>query len=326
MPRQHPLSRFVAHVKGLWGPWWPLAGGLPLAYMLLIAALGDLRLDHVILIGLCQVLAYGTAGARRFYAAASPYLITGIAYDALRYPRAHWVTAPRVLGCELRELELMLFGVGPDTTLQDWFFVHHHPVLDLVSAVPYLAFVYVVFGYALFLYFVDRPRMGRYLWAYTAASFIGFVLWLALPAAPPWYLRTHGCTIDIAAAPSPAALLRVESLLGISYFSSFYSRSTLVFGAFPSMHCAFPLIGLVTAWRHVTWRTRPIHLAYVISMAFAAVYLDHHWVIDVVAGWAVAVVGVVLADRALLLWSDRIGRDAVHRRAGRHARAAAGKA
>jgi len=32
-------------------------------------------------------------------------------------------------------------------------------------------------------------------------------------------------------------------------------------------------------------------------MACAAVYLDHHWVIDVIAGWATALVAVVLADR-----------------------------
>lgn len=300
--------KLVSHLKSLWGPWWPLPGGLLLAYGLVVAALGDLRPEHGVLTALCLSLAYATARTREFFAAVSPYVITGVAYDALRYPRKAWVTAPRVLGCDLREFEVALFGVGPGTTLQDWFAVHHHPALDLLSAVPYFVFVYVVLAYALFLYFADRPRMQRYLWAYAIANLIAFVFYLGVPAAPPWYLRAHGCTIDIAAAPSPAALVRVDALLGISYFSGFYSRSNSVFGALPSMHCAFPLIGLLTAWRHVGWRTRPIHLAYVLSMAFAAVYLDHHWVIDVLAGWAVAAVSVALAGRAVALWRRGLSR------------------
>jgi membrane-associated phospholipid phosphatase len=32
-------------------------------------------------------------------------------------------------------------------------------------------------------------------------------------------------------------------------------------------------------------------------MFAAAVYLDHHWILDALAGWAVAVVAVFLATR-----------------------------
>ena len=41
-----------------------------------------------------------------------------------------------------------------------------------------------LFGYAAYLYFVDRPRMRHYLWAFALANLISFVVWLALPAAP----------------------------------------------------------------------------------------------------------------------------------------------
>ena len=130
-------------------------------------------------------------------------------------------------------------------------------------------------------------------------------MWLSVPAAPPWYLRAHGCAIDLSAAPSPAALARVDSLLGITYFHRFYSRASSVFGALPSMHCAFPLIGLLTAWRAAGWKTRPIHIVYTLVMAAAAVYLDHHWVIDVLAGWLVAVVSVWAARWALHIYAER---------------------
>ena len=78
----------------------------------------------------------------------------------------------------------------------------------------------------------------------------------------------------------------------ISYFHDFYARAASVFGALPSMHCAYPLIGLLTAWRAATWRTRPIHIAYTLIMFTASLYLDHHWLVDGLCGWAMAVFAV----------------------------------
>jgi membrane-associated phospholipid phosphatase len=67
----------------------------------------------------------------------------------------------------------------------------------------------------------------------------------------------------------------------------------------PSMHCAYPMLGLLTAWRQATWKTRPLHIAYVVWMATSALYLDHHWVLDVLGGWLVAIVAVIAATAAV---------------------------
>ena len=205
-----------------------------------------------------------------------PYFIVAIGYDMVRYPRNALVRADTVLGCDMRRLELRLFPAGSATTWQDWFAAHHRPAFDLLFAAPYFAFVYVVLGYSLYLYVVDHARMRHYLWAYAVGNFIAFGMWLLVPAAPPWYVRGHGCAVDFSVAASPGALTRVDALLGVDYFASFYSRSSTVFGALPSMHCAYPLMGLLTARRAATWRTLPLHLGYTLLMAIAAVYLDHH--------------------------------------------------
>ena len=63
--------------------------------------------------------------------------------------------------------------------------------------------------------------MRYFLWSYAIANYISFFTWLALPAAPPWYLRAHGCAIDLNTAPSPAGLLRVDEYLGIVTFETF---------------------------------------------------------------------------------------------------------
>jgi membrane-associated phospholipid phosphatase len=169
-------------------------------------------------------------------------------------------------------------------------------------------FAYVALVYAGYLYFKDRPRMRYFLWAFAVANAISFAMWLIVPAAPPWYVHEHGCVIDLAARPSPAGLGRVDALLGISYFEVFYSRAASVFGAMPSMHNAYPLLGLFTAWSSSTWKTRPIHIAYFLWMFTASLYLDHHWVVDAVAGWCVAGAAVLLAGKLLGRHADRASR------------------
>lgn len=290
------MQAVLRHVHRLWGPWWVLPT-LPLLYAAVMLLIGDLRPEHAVVAALCALFAFATASTKQFFIDVSPYLLVAFGYDLVRYARRVVLSPERVLGCDLRNAELSLFSVAPGVTPQDWFARHHTPVLDLICAVPYTIFVYVAFSYAAYLYFKDRPRMRRYLWSFAIANYISFAMWLIFPAAPPWYIRAHGCTIDLSAAPSAAALLRVDQLFGMQYFETFYSRAASVFGAMPSMHCAYPLIGLLTAWRAASWRTRPVHLIYTGVMFFAAVYLDHHWILDGIAGWALAVVAVLLATR-----------------------------
>jgi len=284
------------------GRLWLLPAVAVSLYALVVLMLGDLRLEHVIVSALTVGLGLIGGRARRFMVDMSPYLVLAFGYDLVRYAREAFVTPGHVLGCGLRNAELALFRVAPGVTPQDWFAVHHAAPLDLLAAVPYFGFIYIAFGYAGYLFFKDRPRMRQYLWSLTVANYIAFAMWIVLPAAPPWYLRAHGCAIDLAALPSPAGLVRVDEMLGISYFQSFYSRSSSVFGALPSMHCAFPVLGLLTAWKSTTWKTRWIHLAYAVLMFFAAVYLDHHWIIDAIAGWLVAAVSVALVSWVFRKW------------------------
>jgi len=289
---------WALRVQALWGRRWflPL---IPSFYALILLAFGRLRPEHVVFALACVLLGFWGPRAKNFLVDVSPYVAVGIGYDLVRYVRPFFVTPERVLGCELRNAELVLFSVGPNTTLQDYFAVHHSPLLDLVFAVPYTVFVYLVILYAAYLYFRDRPRMREYLLAFGIGNYISFLCWLIVPAAPPWYLHAHGCAIDTTALPSAAGLARVDAYLGIGYYEMFYSRASSIFGALPSMHCAYPLIGLLTAWRKATPFTKPVHVGYTLIMASAAVYLNHHWVIDVIAGWATAVVAV-WASRAWL--------------------------
>lgn len=272
---------------------------VPIAYVLIVAGIGDLRIEHVVLVLVVLGLSAFGPRSRAFLSDITPYVLVALGYDMVRYARHVFVTAERVHACDLRQAELAAFSVAPGVTLQDWFQVHHAPFWDVVFAVPYTVFAYLALLYSAYLYFVDRPRMRRYLWSFAIANFISFVAWMAFPAAPPWYVRAHGCHVSLSALPSAAGLLRVDQLLGMHYYESLYSRAASVFGAMPSMHCAYPMLGLLTAWRSASWKTRPIHLVYAVTMFVGSNYLDHHWLWDGLAGIALACAAVWLAGKLL---------------------------
>jgi hypothetical protein len=282
--------------RQLWARLFPV---VPVLYVLAVAAVGDLRVEHVVLLVVVAGLSAFGPRSRAFLNDITPYVLVALGYDLVRYGRGVFVTAERVWACGLRELELATFAVAPGVTLQDWFQRHHTPLWDLVFAVPYTVFAYLALLYSAYLYFVDRPRMRRYLWSFAIANFISFALWMAVPAAPPWYIRAHGCEVSMSALPSAAGLLRVDQLLGIQYYENLYTRAASVFGAMPSMHCAYPMLGLLTAWRSTTWKTRPIHILYAVTMFVGSSYLDHHWIWDGLAGIALAGVAVWLCGKLL---------------------------
>lgn len=271
---------------------------VPALYAAGVAVIGDLRVEHLVFALYALVLAVIGPRTKQFLVDTSPIIAVAVGFDLVRYVRPYAVLPERVLNCELRAIDLALTpgaSGASSVTFQERIAAAHTPALDLLFAVPYTIFIYLVFVTATYLYFRDRPRMRHYLLAFAVGNYISFFAWLLVPAAPPWYFHAHGCAIDTAVAANPAGLSRVDELFGMSYYASFYGRASAVFGAMPSMHCAYPLIGLLTAWRFVGARARLVHVLYTGLMSVAAMYLDHHWAVDVVAGWATALASVAIS-------------------------------
>jgi inositol phosphorylceramide synthase catalytic subunit len=292
------LRRAWMHVHNLWGPYWivPL---LPAVYAVILFGIGDLRWEHVVIGLAVAVVGFATRTTRAFFVLTLPFLLAAWGDDAIRYLVPIFVKSDRILGCSLRNAELALFSVGPNQTLPDYFSVHHALVFDVLAAIPYGIFWIIPVGYACWLFYADRPRLSYYLWSILLAHIVVWAMWLAFPAAPPWYIRAHGCIMDASALPNAAALLRVDHFFGINYFQGFYSRGMTTFGALPSGHCMFPMVGLLTAWRATTWKTRPLHLLYAASMLIASVYLDHHWLLDGLLAWVISAVAVIAVGAML---------------------------
>jgi membrane-associated phospholipid phosphatase len=271
----------------------PPAAGL--VYIAAIALLGGLRPDHV-LIGLLGFLDLYNEKSRLFLRLFFPLIATGAIYDSMRY--FYWpAVAGRVHVSGPYDFELRWFGVSGQTP-NEFFATHHWTALDLACGFAYLVYVGEYLAIAFLLFFRRRHDMVRALaYAFLVVNLLGFATYFLYPAAPPWYVAQYGfgpARLDI--HPDAAAASRFDALLGTHFFDEMYGRGIDVYGAYPSLHAAYPLIVAWAVFREpgLDWARAPA-VAFLALMCLSAVYLQHHYVTDVVLGllFAVATIAMV---------------------------------
>ncbi len=253
---------------------------------LALAAAGGLRWEHVLADGILIVLPWIGPRSLAFVRAALPLWITGVLVDNQRY----LPLLGKIHTGDIRTLEIALFPGPGGISWPEWLDAHPAVLLDLASGFAYATYLLEFFLVAGFFYLKsDHERFSALAWSFFAANVLGIIIYLFLPVAPPWYVMSHGTgPADPAAVASAAGCARFDALLGIHYFSGFYSRNPNVFGAMPSLHVTYPLLVVWYTWDR-GWKWRASALAFVALVSFAAVYLAHHYILDVIAGAALAV-------------------------------------
>ena len=125
--------------------------------------------------------------------------------------------------------------------------------------------------------------------------YLGYALYVLLPAAPPRLVLAPEYTKNLYGYPQFFSQLNAEafSLLPVD------SRA-----AFPSLHTAVSLVMLASAWRFLRgWFCVALPLA--IGLWVSTIYLRHHYAVDLLAGALLAPVAVALAPRIDAWWSRR---------------------
>lgn len=212
------------------------------------------------------------------------------------YLSAAWIrstTRPSVSVFALPRADNLLIGGLPHRWLGD------NPIaaFDLFAAGPYM------FHAALPVIFLpwlaineSRENMASFCRAFGWMNLVSVATQISLPTAPPWfhdaYVRaTNPQLPSYEQKGHPAGLLRVDTILGTRIFQNAYSQSPVVYGAFPSMHCGWPFILAL----FYTGRYKSLVYAYAILLAWAAMYLKHHYLTDVLGGWAYAYLATKIA-------------------------------
>jgi membrane-associated phospholipid phosphatase len=271
-----------------------LPPAIGLCYIAAVALLGGLRPDHV-LVGLLGFLDLYNERSRLFLREFFPFIATGAVYDSMRY--FYW---PGIAGRVHVEgpylFERSWFGIGGRTP-NEWFAAHHWWTLDLACGFAYLTYVGEYLALAFFLFFRGAHKTVRTLaLAFLVVNLLGFATYFIYPAAPPWYVAQYGfgpARTDV--HPAAAAAGRFDELLGTHFFDQMYGRGVDVYGAFPSLHVAYPLIAVWAAFHEedLRWARMPT-IAFFLLMCLSAVYLQHHYVIDLLLGIAYALATVAL--------------------------------
>lgn len=276
--------------------------GVGAAYLIVMAHIGATGTAQLLLVAVALLVSLCGPAMRQLWLTALPFAILAAVYDALGLVKGA-VAASGVHIAGPYWFDKTLFGVewqGVRLSLNELAARYHWDVVDFITGVAYLTYVYAVMGFALFLAVRDRSEVGRRRtralgWTFLGINLAGFVTYLLFPVAPPWYVATHGFgPVDIHTAASPAALVRWDRLVGIPYFARFYANSSDVFGAMPSLHCAYPML---LFW-HARELRRPLLTAaaavFQALMCFSAIYLQHHYFSDAVAGMTFATAGYFL--------------------------------
>lgn len=204
-------------------------------------------------------------------------------YDLIRFYGMPDITA------HLQRWDALLFGVEPTVWAERFI----HPFLT-----DFFTFCY-------WLFYVCGPVLGLVLYLkkdwkpfrYTMVSVLlcllmGYVGYVAWPATAPRLAIPEAYTVP---------------LHGWSPFLDFSRAATAgvpltAYGAFPSLHCAIALLVLLLAWRHLRWYFW-IQLPFGLGLVLGTVYLRHHWVVDILAGFVLALVAYWVGPKLEDAWN-----------------------
>jgi hypothetical protein len=143
-----------------------------------------------------------------------------------------------------------------------------------------------------FLLWIHQRRVYYdYVGALILLSMAGFVTYLILPVAPPWWAEKFGYVTGVLHLRDSGfdGLVRAFGFGNYYYSYNLYSISSNDVAAFPSLHAAYPFLAFLfarRAWGRAGW----LMAAYTACVWFAIVYLGEHWVVDIIGGVAYAVV------------------------------------
>lgn len=195
----------------------------------------------------------------------------------------------------LYNMDVAIFGIEPTIWVQR---IHSPLLTDLMSMLYALYFAEPLFIMFLLSIWGLRYKFRHMALALTITFIMGFLGYVLLPASPPRYFMEHAFTDPI-------------KLNGYFIFNhlqgAWDSLSVISGGAFPSLHVALSSVALIYAYkyRNVNRLMLGVFIAYVplvIGLWFSTVYLRHHWVIDIFAGWFVAILAYFGAGRLMRVW------------------------
>lgn len=157
----------------------------------------------------------------------------------------------------------------PLATIANWVYIWGHwPVIVLTLT---------------WLVIAHREHYPVYRNALLISGAVGLVIFFVLPMAPPRFMTTYGFVDTVTLHSDAYRVLQPPALVN-------------QFAAMPSLHCGWDLLMGIAIARHAPSRIRWIGYVLPITMYLAVVLTANHYFLDGVAGEAIVIVSLLIAQ------------------------------
>jgi len=213
---------------------------------------------------------------------ALPFLLWIVLFTTAPYIPLTW--RPGIDVKSLFEFDTAFFRYLPSTELaklQNTFF----DVLGAIAYTLHAGWPFLFLAYMIF--FKRRDLILPYLNCFGLVCFLGVVTQLIMPTAPPWYYYKYQFTpASYEMKGDPAGLARVDERFNITFYKNMFDNSPVVFGSFPSLHIGWPsiLAFFVFYETALPLGLKIASIVYVVYVSLAVIYLQHHYLVDVLGG------------------------------------------
>lgn len=275
-------------------PWQIIVSLTIFAYIALCSITHTLKLHHWFLLVAIPLTFIATERGKQFFADWWPIFAFWFVYDRLR------LIQPFLLGRVAVDwpyrLEAYLFGwiAGGDVPAHAgrvWLATISDSLTGEIAS-DLAQFIYLshlfVLPLLLFYYWVrglrrenDRRIFVEQARAFTFLHFAGMLIYILLPAAPPWWISLNGFaqpTSELVAQTTMTAAMDGKVVQGLIKSASMW------FAAIPSLHGAYPVLLSLLAWRNGNRQMMAVWIVYGLMMFVTTVILNQHYIIDLIAG------------------------------------------
>lgn len=203
--------------------------------------------------------------------------------------------------------EFIFLGQLPTAVLQSWWWHGQVMWYDFMFYGAYTLHFVLPFALAIAVWKLRVREYWNVVTAFILVSFMGFLTFLAFPAAPPWMASDLNLIEPITRVSS-----HVWAAFGIHDFPSVYNKiSPNPVAAMPSLHAAYSFLFAFiitklfkTKWRWLAW-------VYPALIWTGTTYMGEHYVIDIVVGvgyalfayWSAPYVVKFVSHNSRSLWS-----------------------
>ncbi len=257
--------------------------------------------EQLVLVFIFNTLYYLSFPTRKFISGFSIFIIFWIIFDLMKAFPNYMYSNVHIQS--LYNAEKNFFGVHTYNSIltpNEYFLQHTNTFSDIISGIFYLCWIPLPLIFAAYLFFTNRQQFMYFSLTFLLVNLFGFLIYYIYPAAPPWYVQQYGFNFLPHTPGNTAGMGRFDNYFHVHIFHGLYAKSSNVFAAMPSLHSSYPLIVFYYGVKNKLGMVNLLFASIMVGIWYAAVYSSHHYVLDVIAGVATALIGILIFNKLIV--------------------------